>query len=85
MHNIVVLERDYTQIYNKFISLGPNVRNGIGAHGNSFDCSDYYDMMFNDKDHLQEVNGKMYPSLKDDEEAINAILHLSSLTNGVLA
>ncbi len=85
MHNIVVLERDYTQIYNKFIALGPNVRNGIGAHGNSFDCSDYYDMMFNDKDHLQEVNGKMYPSLKDDEEAINAILHLSSLTNGVLA
>ena len=85
MHNIVVQERDYTQIYNKFIALGPNVRNGIGAHGNSFDCSDYYDMMFQDKDHLQEVNGKMYPSLKDDEEAINAILHLSSLTNGVLA
>lgn len=85
MHNIVVLERDYTQIYNKFIALGPNIRNGIGAHGNSFDCSDYYDMMFEDKDHLQEVNGKMFPSLKDDEEAINAILHLSSLTNGVLA
>lgn len=85
MHNIVVLERDYTQIYNKFIALGPNIRNGIGAHGNSFDCSDYYDMMFEDKDHLQEVNGKMYPSLKDDEEAVNAILHLSSLTNGVLA
>jgi nitrate reductase alpha subunit len=85
MHNIVVLERDYTQIYNKFIALGPNIRNGIGAHGNSFNCSDYYDMMFEDKDHLQEVNGKMYPSLKDDEEAVNAILHLSSLTNGVLA
>ena len=85
MHNIVVLERDYTQIYNKFIALGPNVRNGMGAHGNSYNCADYYDSMFNDKDHLQEVNGKMYPSLKDDEEAINAILHLSSLTNGVLA
>lgn len=85
MHNIVVIERDYTQIYSKFIALGPNVRNGMGAHGNSYNCSDYYDSMFNDKDHLQEVNGKMYPSLKDDEEAINAILHLSSLTNGVLA
>ena len=85
MHNIVVTERDYTQIYNKYISLGPNIRNGIGAHGNSFNCADYYDMMFADKDHLQEVKGKMYPSLKDDEEAVNAILHLSSLTNGVLA
>ena len=85
MHNIVVTERDYTQIYNKYITLGPNIRNGIGAHGNSFNCADYYDMMFADKDHLQEVKGKMYPSLKDDEEAVNAILHLSSLTNGVLA
>jgi nitrate reductase alpha subunit len=85
MHNIVVQERDYTQIYNKFISLGPNVRNGLGAHGNSYNCSDYYDMMFKDKDHLQEVNGIMYPSIKEDVEAINAILHLSSLTNGVLA
>lgn len=85
MHNIVVLERDFTQIYSKFISLGPNIRNGIGAHGNSFNCSDFYDMMFSYKDHLQEVNGKLYPSLKDDEEVINAILHLSSLTNGVLA
>ena len=85
MHNIVVLERDFTQIYSKFISLGPNIRNGIGAHGNNFNCSDFYDMMFSYKDHLQEVNGKLYPSLKDDEEVINAILHLSSLTNGVLA
>jgi nitrate reductase alpha subunit len=85
MHHIVIQERDYTQIYNKFIALGPNVRNGMGAHGNSYNCSDFYDQMFNDKDHLQEVNGQMYPSLKEDEEAINAILHLSSLTNGVLA
>ena len=85
MHHIVIQERDYTQIYNKFIALGPNVRNGMGAHGNSYNCSDFYDQMFNDKDHLQEVNGQMYPSLEEDEEAINAILHLSSLTNGVLA
>jgi nitrate reductase alpha subunit len=85
MHNIVVQERDYTQIYNKFISLGPNIRNGLGAHGSSYQCADYYDMLLKDADHLQVVNGTKYPSLKDDEEAINAILHLSSLTNGVLA
>ena len=85
MHNIVVVERDYTQIYNKFITLGNNIRNGIGAHGNSFNCADYYDMMFEDKNHLQTIDGKVYPSIKEDEEAINAILHLSSLTNGELA
>lgn len=85
MHNIVVLERDYTQIYKKFISLGPNIRNGIGAHGSSFNCSDFYDTLLSLKDHLQEVNGKQFPSLKEDEEVINAILHLSSVTNGELA
>ncbi|MDD2798261.1 MAG: nitrate reductase subunit alpha [Bacteroidales bacterium] len=85
MHNIVVQERDYTKIYKKFIALGPNVRNGLGAHGSSFNCTDYYEDMLEDKAHLQEVDGVMYPSLKDDEEAANAILHLSSLTNGVLA
>ncbi len=85
MHNIVVQERDYTQIYNKFISLGPNARNGMGAHGSSYNCADYYDMLLDDRGHLQQVNGKPYPSLKDDEEVINAILHLSSVTNGVLA
>jgi nitrate reductase alpha subunit len=85
MHNIVIQERDYTQIYNKFISLGPNVRNGIGAHGNSFNCADYYDKMLEDKTHIQKINGIEYPSIKEDMEAINAILTLSSLTNGELA
>jgi nitrate reductase alpha subunit len=85
MHNIVVQERDYTKIYQKYISLGPNVRNGIGAHGNSFNCADYYDMLLENADHLQGIDGENYPSLEEDDEVINAILHLSSLTNGVLA
>lgn len=85
MHNIAVLERDYTKIYDKFISLGRNVKNGLGAHGNSYQCGDFYDEMLEDKDHIQKIDGEVYPSLKKDEEAINAIMHLSSLTNGVLA
>lgn len=85
MHNIVVVERDYTKIYDKFISLGPNIKNGLGAHGNGYQCGDYYDKMLLDKAHLQEVDGVKYPSLYEDEEAANAILHLSSLTNGELS
>ena len=30
------------------------------------------------------MDGKVYPSLKEDKSAINAILHLSTLTNGAL-
>jgi len=85
MHNMVVVDRDYTKIYDKFISLGPNIKNGLGAHGNGYQCGDFYDDMLKDKDHLQEIDGKKYPSLYEDEEAANAVLHLSSLTNGVLS
>jgi len=85
MHNMAVVERDYTKIYDKFISLGPNVRNGLGAHGNGYQCGDFYDKMLEDKGHLQEVDGVKYPSLYEDEEAANAVLHLSSLTNGILS
>lgn len=85
MHKFVYLERDYTQIYNKFITLGPNVKTKpIGAHGVSYMADDIYAEMLEDKRHVQKVKGIEYPSLKDDVEAINAVLKLSTLTNGKL-
>lgn len=85
MHGLAIVERDYTKVYDKFIRLGSNMKNGLGAHGNSYDCADFYDQMLLDTDHVSEMDGKKYPSLFWDEEAANAILHLSSLTNGELA
>lgn len=85
MHNIVLVERDYTKIYDKFISLGPNVKNGLGAHGNSYQCADFYEELLQNRDRIQKVDGVEYPSLYEDEEAADAVLHLSSLTNGELS
>ncbi len=89
MHKIVFKERDYTKIYDKYISLGKGVRdNGLGAHGNHYMCEDVYDEMIGQQQegHIQVwEDGEKYPSLKDDVEAINAILKLSTLTNGKLA
>lgn len=85
MHKIAIVERDYTKIYDKFIRLGRGIKNGLGAHGNSYQCGDFYDEMLENKDHLQHMDGEAYPSLKEDEEAVNAILHLSTLTNGKLS
>ncbi len=85
MHNIVMVERDYTKIYDKFISLGKNVRNGLSAHGNSYNCEDYYDKLLENRDQIQIIDGVEYPSIKEDLEVINAILHLSTLTNGELS
>jgi nitrate reductase alpha subunit len=86
MHKLVLEKRDYTKIHAKFCSLGPNVRaKGLGAHGNQYDCADFYDAMLEQADHVQRVDGQTYPSLKEDVEAIEAVLNLSSATNGELA
>ncbi len=87
MHKIAFVERDYTKIYDKFISLGEGVaKNGLGAHGNHYMCDDVYEEMKQDKRHIQKwSDGREFPSLKEDEEAINAILKLSTLTNGKLS
>jgi nitrate reductase alpha subunit len=87
MHKISIVERDYTKIYDKFISLGKGVaKNGLGAHGNHYMCEDVYEEMLTHRQHITKwKDGTEYPSLKDDVEGINAILKLSSLTNGKLA
>ncbi len=87
MHKISVTERDFTKIYDKYITLGDTIRNkGTGAHGNHMDVKDEYDIMLESNHFANEkIDGKEYPSLKRDISAINAVLHLSSLTNGRLA
>jgi nitrate reductase alpha subunit len=85
MHGLVVVDRDYTKLYDKFITLGSRLRTaGLGAHGNQYDCADAYDEMVSSRHFPVERNGEVRPSLKEDEWAANAVLHLSTLTNGAL-
>ncbi len=87
MHKIAIEERDYTKIYEKYITLGRNFRNkGGGAHGSSYACDDLYDEMITSNHFSSRTyNGEKYPSLEEDIDAINAVLNLSSVTNGKLA
>jgi nitrate reductase / nitrite oxidoreductase, alpha subunit len=87
IHKLVVVEREYTSIYDKFIQVGPNVRaNGLGAHGNHYDCQDVYDEMIA-SNHFpnQKKDGVERLSLEFANEAANVVLGLSSLTHGELA
>ncbi|GMQ82783.1 MAG: nitrate reductase subunit alpha [Rhodothermia bacterium] len=86
MHNLTVVDRDYTKIYEKFISLGRGVReNGLGAHGNHYACEDVYDEIVESAHFpLEKIGSHVYPSLKEDISAANIVLKLSSLTNGDL-
>jgi nitrate reductase alpha subunit len=85
MPNIKVVERDYPNLYNKFISLGPNFRNnGLAVHGTHYDIDDLYDLYMKDSP-VESWGGKTYLSLKDDISVCNAILHFAAETNGECA
>lgn len=86
MHKLAVVRREYTKLYDRYISLGENVKTkGLGGHGNHYFCGEEYEEMI-ESNHfpVEEIDGKVYPSLKEDVSAANAVLHLSSLTNGAL-
>jgi len=85
MPNLVVVERDYTNLWNRFVSLGPAVREqGIGAHGISWPVEDAYDELARHRP-APKWNGTTYPSLEDAVEAANVILRLAPETNGEMA
>ena len=84
MPGLVVVERDYKNLYNRFISLGPNAREGIGAHGLSWKVDDYYDEM-KASGKTEEWGGKTYPSLSEAKDAAEVILKLAPETNGEMA
>ncbi len=82
-----VVERDYTQIFDKFISFGPNVSSGlVGAHGTQFSVAPEYE-------EIKQMNGTYVddtikngkPIISDERQVADAILRISSATNGKVA
>ncbi len=86
MPNLTVVERDYTQIYRKYSSLGPLAReNSIGANGVNFSVKEEYDAL----KHLVGIQNdgiaKNMPNLENAKNVVNAMLSLSSASNGKVA
>lgn len=84
MPGMQIVERDYTQIYDKYVSLGPNLETGkVGAHGVNFSVKEEYEM-------LKGINGVYFdetiknglPKLQTGKQVAEAMLTLSSATNG---
>lgn len=85
MHKLAVVERDYTKIYDKYISFGPLAKNqGVTAHGIKIPIEDFYSEAL-ETGPTVEWNGKRYPSLYEDEHACDTILRYAPETNGELA
>lgn len=85
MPNMKIVVRDYPNLYNKFTSLGPAVRqNGLAVHGTHYDIADIYDR-YMQSNPTETWGGKTYPSLREDLNACELILLLAAETNGELA
>ncbi len=87
MPNFALVERDYRQIYDKFISLGPKAGTyPTGAHGVNYKTTEQYEELKQslgvyDDDTIK--NG--LPIIANEKNVANSILALSSATNGELA
>ena len=87
MPNLVHVKRDYSKIFEKFIGLGPNIENKVGAHGLSWDVSDAYQSLYEQNGTINQPGFVSHgrPSIYEAREACNVVLTLSSCTNGKLA
>lgn len=80
MPQIHVVERDYRLIFAKMIALGPNMKN-IGTKGISWSSEEEYEK-------LKKVLGTIgagYPNIETAKNVSEAILTLSSTSNGKMA
>jgi nitrate reductase alpha subunit len=85
MPNLKIVERDYTNIFNRFISFGPLPhKDGLGAHGLTWPVEDLYEEMLETRPSVK-WNGQTYPSVEDAVDAANVILHFAPETNGEVA
>ncbi len=85
MPGFKVVTRDFKNLYNQFISFGPQVRaNGLGVHGTHYEVSDVYDEAQQAPENVM-WGGGTYPSLYEDLEVCNMILRFATVTNGELA
>lgn len=86
MPNIKLVKRDYTKLYDQYVSLGPNLaHNNIGGEGISFSvAAEYEELKRKNQTHLKGSN-EGYPQLLNEKQVADAMLTLSSTSNGKVA
>jgi nitrate reductase alpha subunit len=83
---IAVAERDYTQIYNKMISIGPLMEKaGMLTKGVAYDVKREIDILRNRNGVARGGAGDGQPLVETDIQMADAILHLAGVSNGHLA
>jgi len=85
MPNVAIVQRDWANLYNRFVSAGPKFRDGgLGAHGTKYAVDDLYDDWLKSEP-TETWSGRSYPSLREDRTVCDMILRFAAETNGELA
>ncbi len=85
MPHVWVVERDYVNLYHRFNSLGPGLKeDGVEDRGVHIPVADLYEEYARSAPYY-EWDGRRYPSLVHPVEAANALLYFAPETNGEVA
>ncbi|AKG73021.1 nitrate reductase subunit alpha [Salinicoccus halodurans] len=87
MPNFKVVGRDYTQIFDKYITVGPKLGTGkIGAHGVAFSAGEEFEELKSITGVYTDESIKSgLPKIDTARRAADMVLHMSSATNGRLS
>ncbi|HYQ47874.1 MAG TPA: molybdopterin dinucleotide binding domain-containing protein, partial [Thermodesulfovibrionales bacterium] len=83
MPNLAIVERDYVNLYNRFISVGPAMGH-LGAHGVTWEADDVHEKLLKEFPTVS-WNGKTHLSLEEEETVANVIFSFAPETNGELS
>ena len=85
MPRLTLVERDYVNLFHRFCSLGPLVRDhGVEDHGVDIPVADLYDESLRNGP-VYRWDDQSYPSLVEAVDAANMILRFAPETNGEVA
>jgi len=88
MPKFKVVKRDFSELADKWGTLGPGVRaNGVAAHGLRMPVEEFYDELVDKSSATVEIDGEelTLPSLARDRDVCEVILALDPASNGELA
>jgi len=87
MPAVGLIERDYTKIYDKWIALGPNIEKGMAMKGMSWQSKQDYEEIRSRNGVIEDKNliSCGMPSIYEAKQACDAVMGLSTTTNGSVA